>query len=432
MAAAVDPAVLRRSRNLLGPAVSSSFVVHPASIPALLVALVACLSGCANARTPTTDAPPDARDASTPTEVRRVAPEVDEGSDPASWLAAAERALQAEQPARAAALFARYLGHDPTGDPARQAYPGLARAHQQLGDFEAAIRAYDEFLHHFPDDPQVPSILGRRGACEAEIGEWERSAESFAAMRERGGDRLVPTERVEALARQGFALYQIARYDEADATLAEADETYRVATEAGHERFGDTYFVAMARFYRAAILHQRFRAVEIHLPEAQMNADFQAKLALLEQAQDAYNHAIRARHVFWVSAAGYQLGSLFEEFYDAMMYAPMPEWLDDHQRVVYYEQLEEQLRPVVDKAIWVFEKNLETARKLGYDNEFVQLSERQLERLQTVLLGRDARMGQPVPRLAVDASDDVSAQWSTEAELPAVERKLFVPLPTPL
>lgn len=399
----------------------------------MFVVLVSWSTGCASARSSSPDPLLDPSVEPEPgAELQPLAPT--DGSDPAAadWLAAAERALQSEQPARAAALFARYLGHDPTGEPARQAYPGLARAHQQLGDFEAAIRAYDGFLRHFGSDPSAPAMLGSRGACEAEIGQWERSADSFAQMLERGGDRLLAAEQVEALARQGFALFQIDRFEDADARLAQADEIYTAATSDGRERFGDTYFVAMARFYRAAILHRRFRAVSIHLPEQQMNTDFQAKLALLEQAQDAYNLTIRARHVYWVSAAGFQLGSLFEEFYDAIMYAPMPDWLDEAQRRTYYEQLEDQLRPVVDKAIWVFEKNLETARKLGYDNEFVALSEQQLERLQTVLLGRDARLGKPVPRLVVDAGPAETPTWLGDAELPASERKLFVPLPTPL
>src|SRR5262249_42752364 len=152
-------------------------------------------------------------------------------------------------------------------------------------------------------------------------------------------------------------LYQLARFDEADAVLAEADAIYEAASEKD-ERFSDTYFVGMARFYRAAILHVQFRGVPIRLPEAQMNADFQAKLALLERARDAYNDVVRARHAFWVSAAGFQLGSLFEEFYDAIMYAPTPDWLDEEQRRTYYRELELQLRPVIDKTVWVFERNL--------------------------------------------------------------------------
>src|SRR5690606_24763238 len=102
---------------------------------------------------------------------------------------------------------------------------------------------------------------------------------------------------------------------------------------------------------------------------------------------------------------GFQLGSLFEEFYDAMMYAPVPDWLDDSQRRTYYRELEERLRPVVDKAVWVFEKNLEAARKLGYDNEFIDRTELALAHLQAVLLGR-GDPGTPVPRLAPRESQD--------------------------
>jgi tetratricopeptide (TPR) repeat protein len=356
--------------------------------------------------------------------------------DPGAWLDEAERALEAAQPARAATLFARYLGHDVEGEAGRRAYRGLARAHELLGDFDAAIRAYDGFLAHFADDPAAHVMLARRGACEAQVMAWERSAASYASVIEIGGEALIPSQQVEALARQGFALYQLGSFEQADAALARADAIYLAATSEGQERFSDTYFVAMARFYRAAILHLEFRAQRIRLPEAQMNADFEAKLALLERAQDAYNEVVRARHVYWVSAAGYQLGSMFEEFYDAIMYAPVPDWLDDAQRRTYYLELEEQLRPVIDKAVWVFEKNLETARKFGYDNEFVERTQAQLAHLQAIVLGR-GEGGGPMPRLGGRDLEDQNPENGPpmpnhESDLAGVERKLFVPMPTTL
>jgi hypothetical protein len=137
--------------------------------------------------------------------------------------------------------------------------------------------------------------------------------------------------------------------------------------------------------------------------------------------------------MYWVSAAGYQLGSLFEEFYDAVMHAPVPDWLDEQQRATYYEELEEQLRPVLDKAVWVFEKNLETARKLGYEGEFIERTEAQLAQLQAIMLGR-GDPGAPVPRLApMEAREQLDPEAAIAfEELPAVERKLFVPMPTVL
>lgn len=345
---------------------------------------------------------------------------------PTVSLAEAEAALAAGEAARAVALFVAYLATDPDPAGARQAYPGLARAHEQLGDCAAAIRAHDEFLGRFGDDAPIDIYIAR-GACHAELEQWQASADDFAAAFTRA---MLPSVQVETLTRQGFALFQLGDFAAAEPLLRRADEIFLAAQEARRERFTTYYFVGMARFYRAAIHHRNFREVPVRLPEKVMAEDFARKLALLERAQDGYNATIKAKHMFWVSAAGYQLGALFEEFYDAMMYAPVPEWLDANQRQAYYETLKSQLRPVVNKAIWVFETNLETARKLGYDNQFVAQTEAKLSELQSVLLAGDTTLGRPHPRLAPEARPEPGP--GVDPELAPVDRKLFVPEPTPL
>jgi tetratricopeptide (TPR) repeat protein len=279
----------------------------------------------------------------------------------------------------------------------------------------------------------VPLAYARRGACEAELGMWEASAASYARAQE--ADNLLPSARVEALARRGYALFMLGRFEDADGVLAAADRVFERAQTEGSERFGTYYFVGMARFYRAAILHRRFRGVEIKLPEQVMKQGYLERLDLLGRAQEAYNHTIRAKHMFWVSAAGYQLGSLFEEFYDAMMHAPVPSWLDARQRKIYYEELKKQLRPAVNKAVWVFEKNLETARRLGYERPFIGRTEVKLSALQAVLLAGDETWGRPHPRLVPEALAELAPPEDgpgTRDELDAMNRKLFVPTPTTL
>lgn len=393
--------------------------------PVLLSLLAAGPLGCASqapAQPPT----------EVPAEHAATAPAV-QSQEPSALIERAEEALAADDPARAVALFARALDGSGEDAVARQAYPGLARAHELLNDFNAAIRAYDAYLTRFADAENLANVYARRGACEAEIEQWERSSHSYQLAHQAAADA-APSFRVEMLARRGFALFQLDALDEADKVLAEANEVYEDAIAHETERFSTYYFVGMSRFYRAAIIHRKFREVSIQLPEAQMSKDFEQKLDLLVKAQDAYNDTIRAKHVFWVSAAGYQLGSLFEEFYDALMYAPVPDWLDEKQRQIYYEELKKQLRPVVDKAIWVFEKNLETARRLGYENPFIEETEKRLSQLQSVLLSGDTNFGKPHPRVAPpDTYAELSPPEQLSAEqLPAVERKLYVPLPTPL
>ncbi|MCX4240217.1 tetratricopeptide repeat protein [Paraliomyxa miuraensis] len=353
--------------------------------------------------------------------------------DPRAVLAQAEVALGADEAARAVALFGRALASE--GLPPEDAAPawiGLAQAHEKLRDCLAAVRAYEIYLQRFPQGEHVVLAQARRGACEAELEQWDRSVLTYHAIAERS-DQL-PSVKVEALAREGYALFMLDRMDEADARLALADVVHDQAVEQHTERFSNTYFVGMARFYRAAILHRRFRDVEIRLPEKVMEAAFKAKLELLVQAQDAYNRAISAKHMFWVSASGYQLGHLFSELYDALMYAPVPEWLDERQREIYFEELKKQLRPVVTKAIWVFEKNLETARRLGYESDFIERTETKLGHLQAVLLSDEATLGQPHPYLTRESSEAIDAPGGGEGNesVTASDRKLFVPRPTPL
>jgi hypothetical protein len=353
---------------------------------------------------------------------------------PAELLNDAESALAVGEAARAVAHFARFLATDPDEAGARQAYLGLARAHELLRDCAAALRAYGTYLDRFREASDLAEVYSRSGACHAELEEWELSAVAYQSARALTGD-LLPSVRVEIATREGYARFQLGELEAAERLLAEADEIFTAAQEEGSERFTSYYFVGMARFYRAAIHHRRFRDSPIRLPEKVLTEDFARKFEHLQRAQEAYNHTIRAKHMFWVTASGYQLGSLFEEFYDALMYAPVPEWLDDKQRQVYYEELKGQLRPVVNKAIWVFEKNLETARRLGYESEFISRTEAKLNELQAILLAGDTGWGKPHPRLMPESRGEIAAGPNgvdVADPLPAVDRKLFVPLPTPL
>src|SRR5690606_9468991 len=114
-------------------------VVQRASV--IAISFVAVFAGACVTRTSTAESPPTAHPDARGGGVGSDAASEPDG-DPERWLAEAEASLARDQPAKAATLFARYLGRA-SGPGLAQAYRGLARAHEQLGDFEAAIRAYD-------------------------------------------------------------------------------------------------------------------------------------------------------------------------------------------------------------------------------------------------------------------------------------------------
>lgn len=429
-----------RARNQAGRAVSCSAMLRAGTL-GICVALASGGVACAGRAAPQKTSAPSGAAAVVGSPADGLVAE-----DAAALVVQGETALGQERAAEAVALFGRALARGGLDDDgSRAAYIGLAHAHEQLRDCAAAVRAFDAYTERFPAASDAAVVDAQRGACLAELGQWEASAASFARVATADGQ--LPSTRIEALARQGYALFHLDRFDDADAVLARADEVFERAEREQSERFGTYYFVGMARFYRGAILHRRFREVEIVLPENVMAERFKKKLELLTQAQERYNHAIRAKHMFWVSAAGFQLGHLFSELYDALMHAPVPDYLDAKGRRIYYEELEKQLRPVVDKAVWVLEKNLETARRLGYESDFIARTEEKLAHLQSVLHSTEATLGQPRSRLA-DVQDteastdagDATAQTGAGSEptpaegapASAVDRKLFVPPMTPL
>jgi len=351
-------------------------------------------------------------------------------SDPLSRLGAAEAALLAEDGPRAVALFGRVLGDLPRDSELRsRALIGLGRAQEAIGDCRAALAAYQSFLERFAASEDAVFVRTHQGSCQAELGAWQDSATSFETVAEAIGQ--LPSSRVEALARQGYAMFNLDRLDEADEILRRADDVYEAAARDQTERFTNYYFVGMARFYRAAIVHRRFRDVAIELPEKVMEVAFERKLNLLLEAQAAYNRCIEAKHMFWVSAAGFQLGHLFGEFYDALMNAPVPEWLDERQLHVYEAELKKQLRPVLDKAMWVFEKNLETARKLGYESPFIEQTRAMLGHMQSVLVTHETGLGTSRPRL-IQPLDDASEIGATDPDVADARHQVYLPPMTTL
>src|SRR5690606_27793629 len=133
--------------------------------------------------------------------------------DPAALVREAQAALDGGQAARAVALFGRALAAPGSAPEDATAWLGLAAAHEQLSDFPAAIHAYTAYLDAFPEGDDRILALVRRGACEAEMGDWEASARSFAEVHATPGE--LPSTRIEAMAREGFALFNLERWDEA-------------------------------------------------------------------------------------------------------------------------------------------------------------------------------------------------------------------------
>ena len=120
-----------------------------------------------------------------------------------------------------------------------------------------------------------------------------------------------------------------------------------------------------------------------------MAKDMDDKARLLLTAQRQYIEAIKMGNPQWASASGYQVGSLYEEFYDAFIHAPIPPELtgDDNKekREIYYDELRKRIRILLEKSLRTHEQNLLMLERLGVQNEWRDKSKLAFAKLQRLL-----------------------------------------------
>jgi tetratricopeptide (TPR) repeat protein len=267
------------------------------------------------------------------------------------------------------------------------------------GRYDEALAAFDHLLADFPDSKMVPAALynaglaleGKQdytGACDryrkilalvpatsadsldasfrlgsalAEIGQFGESQAVFEKALER--DDLSPTNRIEALARLGYALLSQQDYAGAEEVLRQALAYHRDLGAEG-EHLDNTYFVAMCQFYLAEIPHRQFRALPLRYPQAQMERDLEQKSQLFLLARDRYIKVVSYRSPYWATDAVYQIGLMYQEFWDDWMAVPVPADLDPEAAKLYVEEVNKhpELRRLLERALLYHQRNVAMAK----------------------------------------------------------------------
>lgn len=267
-------------------------------------------------------------------------------------------------------LYTKLLHNFPESREARPALYNLGLAHAGRQDWAAAVPAFQQLVDKYANHPDSRDALFQIGACYAEQSNWPASAELFARILERTD--LSADDRIEAIARRGFAQFNLGDLDTAEKTFR-AVQAYRKKIE-NDERLSTDFYLAFSQYHLAQITHRRFQAVQLRLPEEQMDKDLDEKARLLLQAQRGYIETIKFGNPAWASAAGFQVGSLYEELYDSFMHAPVPTNLQGEARDVYMEELHKKIRVLLEKSMRWQRENLLMIERLGVNTDWAEKS----------------------------------------------------------
>lgn len=250
------------------------------------------------------------------------------------------------------------------------------------GDLAAAADRYRRITVEHADAKDAIDAWYRLGFVLAQAKNWPAAVETYGQILQRKD--LTLGDRVEALARRGVA--QLGAHDLLAAEHTFRDELAWYHAHETEERLDSDFFVAMGAYYLGECAHEQYRALPVRLPEKQLARDLEAKARMLLVAQSRFLDAMRVNNVEWATAAGFQIGSLYREFYDDLVGAPVPPQLTGEAKDVYLEEVRKQVKTLLQKAINIHEKNVLMAERNGERNEWARRSNEQMEQLKKLLV----------------------------------------------
>lgn len=256
-------------------------------------------------------------------------------------------------------------------------------AHEKQGDFGKALTHFETYVNTHEGLKAGQDGLFRMAACYEGLEAWDDMLAVANRILAPFFSQISVIDRVGGLALQG-------RAQEGRGQLALAERRYKAALSLYQQNlslkgFEFSRFVSMAQFRIAEIYRSLFDAIRFQLPMERMARDLEDKSNFFLMAQSAYLRALRLQHQDFATQAGYQLGSLYERMYRDMLEAEVPGDLNAEDMAIYRDELLSQIRPLLERAIDIYERNLQLSERMGARDGWASKTEASLERLRELL-----------------------------------------------
>ncbi len=257
-------------------------------------------------------------------------------------------------------------------------------SYERLRRFKDAARVYEKILALPTQSKDTNDAYFRLATVLEELQNWERIQTIMTQILLRNG--LSNFDRVEAYVRRSEALLQMGSHKEAADGFRNVF-TINKKSELEERLDSKSHLIVRAYFGLGQSLHAQVSAIALVLPPSRMGSDLKKKGTLFSAAQINYIRALSAHHPTWSVAAGYMIGRLYEDFYTDILGAEIPTDLSAEHLTLYFEELRKQIRPLMERAVQVYEKNLSLSRRIGHKekNKWVQETNENLRRLRSYL-----------------------------------------------
>ncbi|WP_375761307.1 tetratricopeptide repeat protein [Corallococcus exercitus] len=284
---------------------------------------------------------------------------------------------------QAARYFGRLADFHPNSPHRRQALYNAGLAHQRLKEWDDAYGRFSELAE--PEKGQGDALEASFRVAETlyHLERYEEATKLLTTLAAR--EDLPAGRRIEAQVQQGICQVEAGRTDDAEGTLRKALAAYDALPDKAEV---EDYFPAQAHFFVGEIYRLHYEAVKLEASRGSdgLAQDLNYKAELLLSAQGHYLRSIRVGNGYWATAAGSQIGALYENLYEHMVNSPTPPELNAEEAEVYRQELRKKIRVLLTKSINIYERTLEAAERIGSQSAFVDRTRQSLEKVKSLLL----------------------------------------------
>lgn len=278
----------------------------------------------------------------------------------------------------AIASFRKLVAEFPDSSYAPLALHNIAAIYDGRGDHASTLTTLRELVAAYPASRKSVEAHLYIAAILSERKQWSEAVVTLDQALAR--QSLTFADRIEALARKGYAQLELGQLDAADTSLQGALAEWRKAP-----RIDDPYFIAMASYYRGEVAHRRFLSVKVALPDDNLGKSLAAKEAFAVAAYDRWREALTHRHAYWATASGYQMSQIFFELWEATVKAPYPTAMSQQARGPYVVEVHGRVRPHLEKALAGHEMNVQLAEAYGVTTSWSEGSKTRAIQLREIL-----------------------------------------------
>jgi tetratricopeptide (TPR) repeat protein len=292
-------------------------------------------------------------------------------------------AFAANDFARAVRYFGRLADFFPDSQHRREALYNAGLAHERLEQWEDASLRFSELADAAKGTGDALDAAFRLAETYYHQERYADAGKVLATIAARG--ELPVGKRLEAQVQQGVCELEMGQPEKAEATLRKALGTYEGLADKDEV---EDYFPAQAHFFIGEIYRLHYETVKLDPAKGSdaLANDLNYKAELLLSAQGHYLRSIRVGNGHWATAAGSQIGTMYENLYEHLVNSPAPAELDVEEAQVYREELRKKVRVLLTKSINIYERTLEAAERIGSQNAFVDKTRQSLEKMKALLL----------------------------------------------